>query len=466
MDQAAVMPATKSLRQRLEQRFSEWHGTLVFLALDPFMARPLLDFIKPRRSLVICWDDGFAANTLRGHGVEVMAVGQSLGGRRASDRLLDAPDVKARLLYAVRQGPVGVLAFKGSARLVTAIQSLGFPPEQLKYLAPSVAVSRSFENKLKFHEKVAGFEVPLPDFEILKPQTGPSFDQLKERYGLPFVAQKGASYSGAGTFLIANEADWQAATAGREKRPLKVSRMIHGVPYTLNACVLRSEVVVGSVIEQLTGIPELTPYKLGSCGNIWNPEGLSEAALESLRAATREVGRALQSHGYLGHYGVDLVLDGHDRATVIECNPRFTATLPVDSALSMERGEAPLAALHCLAHLGLHEAAEALAERSQGPARTQWILRHQGPPVVSMGGRWSLVNEAWTRVEARFRAFEEFFEKPDQGLWIQGAQGRTLEDGTESARLVLKGHRHPRDEAALLSRFSDAGGGSEASRAA
>ncbi|MDF1664983.1 MAG: ATP-grasp domain-containing protein [Planctomycetota bacterium] len=421
-------------------RLEKWGGSLVFLALDPFMALPFIDLLPRSQALVIAWDESQAVKQLEAFGVEVLVLGQELEGKRSTARLFDHSRARAAINHRARRGSVGILAFKPDARLEKAVASLGFDRDRVKLLAADVSVARRFENKLKFPELVKDFDIPVPSYQILKPSCGPDFVEIAEGFGLPFVAQSGSGFSGAGTHLVHDLQSWSDAVGSRAEKPLKVSRFLNGMSLTLNGCVLGRDYdpVVGAVMEQLTGWDELTPYPLGSCGNVWGAPGCPVETRAAATNAAMNVGRALKEHGFIGHFGVDLVVKDDGGVAVIECNPRFTATLPVDTLNSEMRGEVPLFHLHVLASLGLDF--DDLLERKDGPPVTQLIYRHRGNPLRLPARVWSSISpdgDSLSLGPMSFLTADHLCS--DAAFFLPAAGGRQIDEGKESARLILAG---------------------------
>jgi hypothetical protein len=434
------VPNSRETRDHPEvwKRLEEWGGTLIFLALDPFMALPMAGLLPPSQAVVVAWDNGYAVKQLEASKLKVLVVGHELPGRRSTDRLLDHPRVQALINQQASHGPVAILAFKPNARLQKAIRSLGFDSERVRLLSSPIAIGRTFENKLRFPELVADFAIPVPTYEIVKPSEGCSFDDLKGRFGKRFVVQSGAGFSGAGTHLVESKEDWLRVISPRPERKFKVSRFITGVSLTLNACVLGPDQppVIGEVMEQLTGCRSLTPYPLGACGNVWGAPACPPAMRGRARQLTAQVGRALAQEGYRGHYGVDLMAEDSGHVVVIECNPRFTATLPVDALVSRLRREASLFALHILGSLALDT--DGLCERLPGPAMTQYIYRHRGEPVCLEARCWTSYGPGQPHSNIGTTSFlTEQNLAAGAAFFLSAAGGRRVEQGMETGRLIV-----------------------------
>jgi hypothetical protein len=73
--------------------------------------------------------------------------------------------------------------------------------------------------------------------------------------------------SGKTTFFIQSEADWDKDAAELAAEELKVMKRINCAASAIEAVLTRHGTVVGPVMRDLTGHPELTPHKGGWCGN-------------------------------------------------------------------------------------------------------------------------------------------------------------------------------------------------------
>lgn len=420
----------------VRQRLESWGGTLIFLALEPVLAWPLRGLIDPARALILSWDDGPAADSLRADGFEVRALGNGQGPR-STDTLILLPEAQAALAEVCESGPAAVLAFKPSARLTSALKEVC---PQAPLLAGPVGVARGFENKLRFPELVADYGVPVPRHRIIAPVDGPSLNELFSEFGPIFVAQQAAGYSGDGTSIIRSAEDWRKASADRPERKLKISEFLKGRSVTINGCVLPFQrVIVGAPMEQLTGWPELTPFSLGSCGNIWNPSWLEDKQSEQLRSAARGVGAALAAGGYYGHFGIDAVVPESDSAgreiVVIETNPRLTANFVVDATIARMSGQASTLALHVLSCLGLD--CDPAEDVISSHTVTQWIFRQLKGQGESPLAPWGFLESSGEISEATPPA--DFGLRGAAPLLWRSAPGRALDEGAEAGRLLIRG---------------------------
>ena len=226
-----------------------------------------------------------------------------------------------------------LVCFKPSARLEGTGHRFALSPAR---------VSGAIENKLNLPALAEAAGVLIA--RQAKVRVGEvSFEELAERFGLPFVAQSPRGFAGRRTFRVASASDWADVETALPGRPLKVAAWAPGQPGTSNAVVdSQGQVLVSAPILQLTGEPDLTPQVLGSCGNdfTWRP---APDPTEGSSVLTEALGPVLAERGYCGHFGVDWVWDG-ERCTLIEVNARLTASFALYCSYRPELLHAHLAA--------------------------------------------------------------------------------------------------------------------------
>jgi biotin carboxylase len=85
--------------------------------------------------------------------------------------------------------------------------------------------------------------------------------------GRDLVVQTPYGDSGRTTFFIKSEGDWLTHEEDMVDEELKVMRRINHLPGTVEAVATRHGTLVGPMQTDITGFPEVTPYKGGWCGN-------------------------------------------------------------------------------------------------------------------------------------------------------------------------------------------------------
>jgi biotin carboxylase len=127
--------------------------------------------------------------------------------------------------------------------------------------------------------------------------------------GHDLVVQTPYGDSGKTTFFIRGERDWDRYAEDMTGQELKVMKRINCRAAAVEAALTRHGTVVGPLMTDLTGYPELTPHKGGWCGNDIFPEALSPEHRERARVLTQKLGDRLAAEGYRGFLEVDYLAD-------------------------------------------------------------------------------------------------------------------------------------------------------------
>ncbi len=332
-------------------------GRVFYVAPDPVAA------LGSQLSVLAASDAGLAADPGR---ITVVP-----GGGRAGRSLLDIPEVGRRL----QREASAVVLWTGSAAARRRLAELGVPSANSD---PQIA--RRLENKAHFQDAARARGIPVP--RSVSGVAGPALLAAASHCGRA-VFQLARGYSGAATFPVQDASELAALVTRFEGHPCRVAEFIEGTPVTVTGVALEERVALGPPCLQLTGLAELTPHPLGSCGNDFSsPVPGAEAVAE----VAQRTGEWLRELGHRGIFGVDLVVDPKGRPWCIEVNPRLVASLPLWS-LSAPAGSSLL---------DLHLAAFGLAEDTGASLDCHWsqlILYQQGragsaEAPVSEEGAW------------------------------------------------------------------------------
>jgi biotin carboxylase len=173
--------------------------------------------------------------------------------------------------------------------------------------------------------------------------------------GTDLVVQAPYGDSGKTTFFIRNEADWVASVA-KEPLPsmeLKVMRRIEHRAIAVEAVLTRHGTIVGPLMNDITGHPELTPYRGGWAGNDY-PATLTAAQKRRARDLTRKLGDELAGQGYVGFFEVDYLVDtGSGELYLGELNPRISGISSMTNVTAGAYADMPLFLFHLLEYLDL-----------------------------------------------------------------------------------------------------------------
>ena len=175
------------------------------------------------------------------------------------------------------------------------------------------------------------------------------------RLGTDLVVQTPYGDSGKTTFFIRNEADWAASTAKEplQSGELKVMRRINHRAIAVEAVLTRHGTVVGPLMNDITGHPELTPYRGGWAGNDY-PATLTTDQKLRARDLTRRLGDELAGQGYLGFFEVDYLIDIDSGELYLgELNPRISGISSMTNVTAGAYADMPLFLFHLLEYLDL-----------------------------------------------------------------------------------------------------------------
>ena len=134
--------------------------------------------------------------------------------------------------------------------------------------------------------------------------------------GTDLVVQTPYGDSGQTTFFIANEGDWNEHSEKLLDEELKVMRRINCRELAIEGVITRHGTLVGPLMTELAGFPELTPYGGGWCGNDVHASVLDQAGRDQARARTRAIGERLRQEGYRGYFELDFLADIDTRRDV------------------------------------------------------------------------------------------------------------------------------------------------------
>ena len=115
--------------------------------------------------------------------------------------------------------------------------------------------------------------------------------------GDDLVVQTPYGDSGQTTFFVANERDWRGSEDDIVGQDLKVMKRIEPRECAIEGVITRHGTLVGPLMTELTGFPELTPYDGGWCGNDVSPDVLTEAQRTPRPRAHEGDGRAAAAGG-------------------------------------------------------------------------------------------------------------------------------------------------------------------------
>ncbi len=265
--------------------------------------------------------------------------------------------------------------------------------------------------------------------------------------GADLVVQTPYGDSGQTTFFIASEDDWDEHASKIVDEPIKVMRRIDPREAAVEGVVTRHGTLVGPVMTELAGFPELTPYGGGWCGNEVRAGLFSDEHRELARRYTRQLGDRLRDEGYRGYFELDFLVDAASGELYLgELNPRVTGASSMTNVTAVAYGDMPLFLFHLLEfmdvdyEIDVDELNERWASPQSVDAWSQFILKQVEDEV-------GLITAA-----------------PESGIWRMGADDtiafvrhdtdwHTVADESEAFYLRIAqagGYRYPGADLGIL----------------
>jgi biotin carboxylase len=265
--------------------------------------------------------------------------------------------------------------------------------------------------------------------------------------GDDLVVQTPYGDSGKTTFFIRGQRDWDANAADMATQELKVMKRINNRAAAVEAVLTRHGTIVGPLMTDLTGYPELTPHKGGWCGNDIFPEALTPEHRERARVLTQKLGDRLAHEGYRGFLEIDYLADVDTGELYLgEINPRISGVTSMTNVTAGAYADAPLFLFHLLEYLDVDY------EIDVGDINRRWA-------EASSVDVWSQVILKQNR-----EGVERLSEAPRTGIWRLDEAGRirfgrwandwhSLQDETEAFYLRVLGpgdYRYPGADLGVL----------------
>jgi hypothetical protein len=177
----------------------------------------------------------------------------------------------------------------------------------------------------------------------------------KAGLGKDLVLQSAFGDSGHTTFFIKNRKDFelhQDEIIGQGE--IKVMKRINCRGAAIEACATKNGTIVGPMMTELVGFPELTPYRGGWCGNEIFAGAFSRKVRDQAREYTAKFGQQLVKEGYRGYFELDFLIDQKTRDIYLgELNPRITGASSMTNHAAFAHADAPLFLFHLLEFSGV-----------------------------------------------------------------------------------------------------------------
>ncbi|HET8914198.1 MAG TPA: biotin carboxylase [Propionibacteriaceae bacterium] len=273
-------------------------------------------------------------------------------GEEVNNWLLVNPEVRAHMSRPAPPGQrpkVAMVFFDAETERIC--EELGYD-----LILPSAELREHLDSKIvttRLGEEVGAASVP----NVLV--TVDEYEELLEAtksagLGMDLVIQTAYGDSGKTTFFIDDETGWKRHQRDIRGNEVKVMKRINNRPVAVEAVLTRSGTIVGPFMSELTGHPELTPYRGGWCGNEMYPEVLNEDLRRRASDLVRRLGDRLGAEGYRGFFEVDVLLDTDTGDVYLgELNPRISGASSITNVTAGAYADIPLFAFHLLEYFDL-----------------------------------------------------------------------------------------------------------------
>jgi biotin carboxylase len=226
----------------------------------------------------------------------------------------------------------------------------------LEVAHPSAELRHRLDSKIVTTRLGNEAGVPSAPNTLGRASTYAELTALAEAAGLgdDLVVQTPYGDSGKTTFFIRGERDWDRNAGDMADQELKVMKRINNRAVAVEAALTRNGTLVGPLMNDLIGHPELTPHKGGWCGNDVFADALSPEHMERARMLTRKLGDRLALEGYRGFLEVDYLVDVDSGELYLgEMNPRISGVTSMTNVTAGAYADIPLFLFHLLEYLDL-----------------------------------------------------------------------------------------------------------------
>jgi predicted ATP-grasp superfamily ATP-dependent carboligase len=197
-------------------------------------------------------------------------------------------------------------------------------------------LSLSIKQKLYFDDKILLHH----QLQLLEIQEIPSlvtylgnitYTKAIKILGERLVIRLSNSVSGGGVFYVDNEVDFDIIQEKYYSSIVLLESFVEGVSINIQGVISHSKTILGASSIQIIGPKECTNKRFGWCGNdFYTDDHVSDDFLKQAYHLAEIVSNYMNSKGYIGIFGIDLLLDqAKGKVYVLEINPRFQGSTAI-----------------------------------------------------------------------------------------------------------------------------------------
>jgi biotin carboxylase len=278
----------------------------------------------------------------------------------------------------------------------------------LQVAFPPAALRHRLDSKIETTRLGDEAGVPSVPNTMGRASTYPELIDLASSAGLgdDLVVQTPYGDSGQTTFFVADRNEWSRSEKKIAGHELKVMKRIEPRELAIEGVITRYGTLVGPLMAELTGFPELTPYDGGWCGNDVSPYALTDAQRRLARQRTEAMGERLREEGYRGYFELDFLFDTVGGELYLgELNPRVTGASSITNVTAVAYGDMPLFLFHLIEFMDVDYEID----------------------VARLNDRWAQVAslDEWTQfiLKQTDDSVELITEAPASGIWRMDGSG-------------------------------------------
>jgi hypothetical protein len=274
----------------------------------------------------------------------------------------------------------------------------------------------------------------------------------KADLGKDLVLQSAFGDSGHTTFFIKSQKDFDRhAHDIIGQGEIKIMKRINCRGSAIEACATKRGTIVGPMMTELVGFPELTPYRGGWCGNEIFAGAFSRKVRAQAREYTARFGQQLVKEGYRGYFELDFLIDQKTRNIYLgELNPRITGASSMTNHAAFAHADAPLFLFHLLEFSGvpfdldIDELNARWAEPENIDSWSQLVIKHTEDSVDLLttapdSGIWKMRKDGTIGFD-RFDYHRRAVESEKEAFFLRILQpGDYRYEGADLGILVTRG---------------------------
>ncbi len=317
---------------------------------------------------------------------------------------------------------------------------------------PSAALRSSVDNKIETVRIGNKAGVPSVPNVLAKVDSYESLRNASKDLGEHLVLQSAFGDSGKTTWFISDQADYDKYKEEIEKEDeIKIMKRVNVRGSAIEACTTKRGTIVGPLMTELVGFPELTPYKGGWCGNEIFADAFPQDIRDKAREYTFRFGEALRDVGYRGYFELDFLIDQDNGELYLgELNPRVTGASTMTNSAAFAHADAPLFLFHLLEFsdvdfdLDVEELNDRWADADNIDSWSQLVIKFCEDSVewvsaAPESGIWRL-EEDGRMVYRRFDYHRRGIESEREGFYLRIiGEGDYFYKGADMGILITRG---------------------------